>query len=66
MRITILLLSICCTLTVAAQRKYSMQEINRLADLGKLWGMVHYFHPKMGTGEVATDSLILGPAASIH
>ena len=27
--------------------------------------MLHYFHPKMGTGEIATDSLILSPTASL-
>src|SRR4030095_6464447 len=51
--------------SVEAQRIYSDQEINRLADLGRLWGMVHYFHPKMGTGEINTDSLMLSPTASL-
>ena len=27
--------------------------------------MLHYFHPKIGTGEIASDSLILSPAASL-
>ncbi|HJS53058.1 MAG TPA: S41 family peptidase, partial [Chitinophagaceae bacterium] len=51
--------------SVVAQKSYSDQEIKRLADLGRLWGMLHYFHPKMGTGEIATDSLILSPTASL-
>lgn len=65
MRILASLLAIYCTLNVTAQRTYSDQETKRLADLGRLWGMLHYFHPKMGTGEIVTDSLILTPAASL-
>lgn len=65
MRILASLLAIFCTLNVTAQRTYSELEIKRLADLGRLWGMLHYFHPKMATGEIATDSLILSPTASL-
>ena len=65
MRILVSLLAMFCTLNVTAQRAYSELEIKRLADLGRLWGMLHYFHPKMGTGEIATDSLVLSPAASL-
>ena len=65
MKVLVSSLVICCTLTVTAQRNYSDQEIKRLAYLGRLWGMLHYFHPKMGTGEIATDSLILSPTASL-
>src|SRR6188472_3699463 len=65
MRFIILSVSLFTLSSISAQRTYSDQEIKRLADLGKLWGMLHYFHPKMGTGEIATDSLILSPTASL-
>ncbi|MCU0333427.1 MAG: S41 family peptidase [Chitinophagaceae bacterium] len=53
----------CCSLQSAAQRtSYSAAEIDRLASLGKLWGMLHYFHPHVLNGSVVTDSLVL-PAA---
>ena len=55
----------CFAFTVKAQKNYSDQEIKRLADLGRLWGMLHYFHPEMGTGEIVTDTLVLSPAASL-
>ena len=52
MRILILLMTSLIVSAINGQRTYSEQEIKRLADLGRLWGMLHYFHPKMGTGEI--------------
>jgi carboxyl-terminal processing protease len=52
----------CC---LAQQKKYSAEEVQRLASLGKVWGMLHYFHPNMGSGKIATDSLIIRNAASL-
>jgi|GEM_PF-1528222 C-terminal processing protease CtpA/Prc len=46
----------------AQVRTYSPDEIDRFASLGKLWGMLHYFHPNVLNGTVTTDSLIV-PAA---
>ncbi|HEY0177698.1 MAG TPA: hypothetical protein VGC08_15045, partial [Pedobacter sp.] len=34
-------------------------EINRIADFGKVWGVVNYFHPSMGKGILNADSLLL-------
>ena len=48
-----------------SQRIYTKAELLRLQDLGRLWGMVNYFHPAMGTGKIVTDSLIIGNAASL-
>ena len=40
-------------------KSYTSEQLNRMADLGKLWGAIHYFNPKMNTGTVTTDSLAL-------
>lgn len=55
----------CLPFSLTAQRKYSQAELNRLADLGKLWGTIHNFHPAMVTGAIITDSLIVRNAASL-
>ena len=57
----LLLLPVLCF----AQKTYTKAELKRLQDLGRLWGMVHYFHPAMGTGKVVTDSLVIRNAASL-
>lgn len=58
-----LVATVCCGLHAAAQpNTYSPDEIDRFASLGKLWGMLHYFHPNVLNGTVNTDSLLL-PAA---
>jgi len=44
---------------------YSPAEIKRLADLGRIWGMVNYFHPAMGSGNINTASLIVPNAAAL-
>jgi carboxyl-terminal processing protease len=49
---------------VAQKVHYSAVEIDRFASLGKLWGMLHYFHPNVLNGKVVTDSLIV-PAAKL-
>lgn len=48
-----------------AQRSYKPEEINRLADLGRLWGILHYFHPAMADGSITTESLVVDNAASL-
>ncbi|HTE23342.1 S41 family peptidase [Flavitalea sp.] len=40
---------------------YTPAEIQRLGDLGRLWGALNYFHPQMGSGKVSTDKLALEP-----
>lgn len=53
----------CCSLQGMGQpNTYTPEEIDRFASLGKLWGMLHYFHPQVLNGTVVTDSLIV-PAA---
>jgi C-terminal processing protease CtpA/Prc len=48
------------SVTVSAQqRSYNPKELQRLADLGRLWGMLHYFHPVLYSGTVVTDSLVV-------
>ncbi|MEO7211296.1 S41 family peptidase [Mucilaginibacter sp.] len=37
----------------------SAVELERIADYGKIWGVVNYFHPEMGKGRVNGDSLFL-------
>lgn len=48
-----------------AQRTYTPEEVNRLADLGRLWGILHYFHPAMADGTITTESLVVENAASL-
>lgn len=48
----------------AQKARYSAAEIERFASLGRLWGMLHYFHPNVLNGSVVTDSLIV-PAARL-
>lgn len=50
---------------VYAQRTYKPEEISRLADLGRLWGILHYFHPAMADGSILTESLVVDNAASL-
>ena len=55
-----------CPFFIAAQsRTYTPDEIDRIASLGKLWGMLHYFHPNVLNGTVVTDSLIVPAARSL-
>ena len=48
-----------------AQRKYTAIEINRIAELGKLWGILHNFHPSMARSIINTDSLVTDVAADL-
>jgi C-terminal processing protease CtpA/Prc len=50
---------------ISAQRNYTDAEISRLADLGKIWGILHNFHPSMARGTISTDSLVSDVAASL-
>jgi C-terminal processing protease CtpA/Prc len=50
---------------ISAQRNYTAAEISRLADLGKIWGILHNFHPSMARGTISTDSLVFDVAASL-
>lgn len=52
-------------LSLTAQTTYTSKEIDRLVDLGKLWGILHYFHPNMASGAIKTDSLIIQNAESL-
>jgi C-terminal processing protease CtpA/Prc len=60
-----LILCISFSANLLAQKKYSEEELGRIADLGRIWGMVHYFHPSMGSGSIATDSLIVDVAEKL-
>ena len=50
---------------ISAQRNYTAAEISRLADLGKVWGILHNFHPSMARGTISTDSLVSDVAANL-
>jgi len=55
----------CIPILAAAQRTFTTVELNRLADLGKVWGILHNFHPSMARGIISTDSLVSDVAASL-
>ncbi|MBG9376143.1 hypothetical protein I5907_07850 [Panacibacter sp. DH6] len=65
MRKFFLLLIISLPFTTFAQKNYSNAEIQRLAELGKVWGMLHNFSPAMARGTIATDSLITDVAEAL-
>jgi C-terminal processing protease CtpA/Prc len=54
-----------CPALVSAQRTYTTNEVSRLADLGKVWGILHNFHPSMARGIISTDSLVFDVAARL-
>jgi carboxyl-terminal processing protease len=49
----------------AQQKIFSNSELERIASVGKVWGMLHYFHPNMGSGKIVTDSLVIRNAARL-
>jgi len=65
MRKLLLLLFFYTPHLISGQRNYSAAEISRLADLGKIWGILHNFHPSMARGIISTDSLVSDVAASL-
>jgi hypothetical protein len=38
---------------------YDSAAINRIADFGRVWGVIRYFHPLAGKGQLDTDSLVI-------
>ncbi|PZR23719.1 MAG: hypothetical protein DI535_23485 [Citrobacter freundii] len=50
---------------ISKSPKLSAEEVQRFADLGKLWGVFQYFNPKVNSGAVITDSLALQPLRSL-
>jgi len=44
---------------ISAQRNYTA-EVSRLADLGKIWGILHNFHPSMVRGTERNGGKIAG------
>lgn len=34
-------------------------QVKRIADLGRVWGVINYFHPEAGKGKLNIDSLLL-------
>ena len=52
-------------LLISAQRNYTEAELSRLADLGKIWGILHNFHPSMARSSISTDDLVSDAAASL-
>src|SRR5678810_787956 len=65
MRKLLLLVLLYTPIQLSAQRNYTAAEISRLADLGKIWGILHNFHPSMARGIISTDSLVSDVAASL-
>jgi carboxyl-terminal processing protease len=63
--VSLVLIAAMSYLSLDAQINYTPKEIERLADLGKLWGILHYFHPNMASGTIKTDSLIIRNAESL-
>lgn len=39
--------------------RYDSAAINRLADFGRVWGVIRYFHPRAGKGTLDMDSLVI-------
>ncbi len=65
-KILLSLIATTCLLTAICQKtNYSPAEVKRLADLGRIWGMVHYFHPAMGSGNISTADLIVKNAEAL-
>ncbi|RYF88032.1 MAG: hypothetical protein EOO00_11775, partial [Chitinophagaceae bacterium] len=50
---------------VTAGKSYSPEQVRRIGDLGKLWGMLHYFNPRLHTEKVITDSLVIRASAIV-
>ncbi|MET0465472.1 MAG: S41 family peptidase [Chitinophagaceae bacterium] len=46
---------------VSGGQQRSAAEIRRFTDLGRLWGVLHYFNPTVNSGSVVTDSIALQP-----
>jgi C-terminal processing protease CtpA/Prc len=65
MRKLLLLVFFYSPLLISGQRNYSAAELSRLADLGKIWGILHNFHPTMARGIISSDSLVFDVAASL-
>ncbi len=63
--IVIAILFLQTQLVLAQKSTYTAAEIKRLADLGRLWGMVNYFHPAMANGDIATDRLVVPNANAL-
>ena len=34
-------------------------KIARIADFGRVWGVINYFHPAVGKGVLSADSLVI-------
>ena len=60
-----LFLIILLPLITFSQKNYSNQEIQRLEELGKVWGILHNFSPAMARGVIATDSLVTDVAEAL-
>ena len=65
MRKYLLILFLSFSFCLHAQKTYTAKELSRLADLGKIWGMLHNFHPEMARSVASTDSLVIDVAASL-
>ncbi len=46
-------------------KQYTSHEVARFRDLGQLWGVLHYFNPKVNSGGAVTDSLALSAARTL-
>ena len=57
---TVLLL---CPALAEAQ---SRDEINRLAELGQVWGFLKYFHPGVNTGTINWDSALVATVPRVQ
>ncbi|MBC7868524.1 MAG: hypothetical protein H7X88_13395, partial [Gloeobacteraceae cyanobacterium ES-bin-316] len=50
---------------ICQKQSYTPAELKRIADLGRIWGMVNYFHPAMGTGKINTGDLVVKYAEAL-
>lgn len=41
------------------QQQFDSLQISRIADFGKVWGVINYFHPEIGKGTLNADSLLI-------
>lgn len=44
---------------VDSPNRYDSAAINRIADFGRVWGVIRYFHPLAGKGHLDMDSLVI-------
>jgi hypothetical protein len=56
MRLKLLILSLVISSVSFSQQSYTKDQINRLADAGKVWGYIKYYHPYLQYKKINWDS----------